>query len=82
MTLDCTPATADHLEAYLSEAEAQGVVNYGVHRQTEALITCLVPSVYEDDHLHFLDGGGGGYAFAAKALKERVTAGRGGARAA
>jgi hypothetical protein len=77
MTLDCTPATADRLETYLAEAEAQGIVNYGVHRQTEALITCLVPSVYEDDHLHFLDGAGGGYAFAAKALKERAAAGHG-----
>jgi hypothetical protein len=41
------------------------------------LITCLVPSVLQDDHLHFLDGAGGGYALAAKGLKERLSARRG-----
>lgn len=74
MTLDCRPDTADRLEAYLSDAEARGIVDYGLYRQGGALITCLTPSVLEDDHLHFLDGAGGGYAMAAKALKERAAA--------
>lgn len=76
MTLDCTPATADRIQAYLAEAEGRRIVDYGLHRQDGALITCLVPSVLDDDHLHFLDGGGGGYAFAAKARKERLAARR------
>jgi hypothetical protein len=72
MTVDCTPATAAALEAYLTAAEAEGTIRYGLHRQAAALVTCLVPSVLQDDHLHFLDGAGGGYALAAQALKDKL----------
>jgi hypothetical protein len=77
MTVDCTPSTADRLTAYLETAEKHRIIDYGLHRQESALITCLVPSVLQDDHLHFLDGAGGGYALAAKGLKERLSARRG-----
>jgi hypothetical protein len=33
------------------------------------MMTCIVPSVESDDHLHFLDGASGGYALAAKMMK-------------
>jgi hypothetical protein len=82
MTVDCKPATADALESFLGGAEADGIVRYGVHRQDAALVTCLVPSVLQDDHLHFLDGAGGGYAFAAQALKEKLSGGGHAGRAA
>ena len=34
-------------------------------------MTCIVPSYVSDDHVHFLDGAGGGYALAALNLKEK-----------
>ena len=34
-----------------------------------ALMTCLVTSETEGLHVHFVDGGGGGYTKAAKQLK-------------
>ncbi len=74
MTVDCSPAVADALEELLRKAEAERVVDYGLHRQDAALMTCIVPSPFADDHVHFLDGAGGGYAFAAQALKERLSA--------
>ena len=37
-------------------------------------MTCIVPSYVSDDHVHFLDGAGGGYALAAQALKEKLSA--------
>jgi hypothetical protein len=40
-----------------------------VHRQRAALITCIVPSFMERDHIHFVDGASGGYAAAAAVLK-------------
>jgi hypothetical protein len=61
-----------HLEAFLVEAEAGRIVDYGLHRQNAALMTCIVPSMFEDDHLHFLDGAGGGYALSARVMKERL----------
>ncbi|MGO4572962.1 DUF3095 domain-containing protein [Microvirga sp. 2TAF3] len=69
MTLDCTPALADRIEAMLAEAERQGIAHYGLHRQDAALMTCFVPSATRSDHIHFVDGAMGGYAMAARALK-------------
>ncbi|WP_262029443.1 DUF3095 domain-containing protein [Microvirga sp. Mcv34] len=69
MTLDCTPALADRLEALLTDARLQGVARYGLHRQNAALMTCFVPSATRSDHIHFVDGAMGGYAMAARSLK-------------
>ncbi len=70
MTVDCAPATAARLGAILDEASADGVVRYGLHMQDSALMTCVVPSVRAPDHMHFVDGAGGGYASAARQLRE------------
>jgi hypothetical protein len=32
-------------------------------------VTCITPSVYERNHVHFVDGAAGGYALAAARLK-------------
>lgn len=69
MTLDCTPALANRLERLLLQAQAQGNIRYGLHRQQSALLTCFVPSPMRSDHVHFIDGAMGGYAMAARALK-------------
>ncbi len=70
MTVDCAPATATRLRTILDEAVAEGVVRYGMHMQDSALMTCVVPSVLASDHMHFIDGAGGGYASAAHQLGE------------
>ncbi len=69
MTLDCSPEFADGLEARLTAAEA--FVEWGVFRQEAAQVTCFVPSVSQSGHVHFVDGAGGGYTMAAKAMKAR-----------
>lgn len=71
LTVDCRLETADTIEAVLERAAGDGTVVYGCHRQDSALMTCFVPSVVTDTHLHFVDGAGGGYAEAARRLKER-----------
>ncbi|MBY5462369.1 DUF3095 family protein [Rhizobium leguminosarum] len=48
---------------------SRGEINFGLHRQSHALMTCLVPSDRPDSHLHFLDGMGGGYARAAEMME-------------
>jgi len=69
MTLDCTAQLADRLEARLQRAEAEGIARYGIHRQARAIMTCIVPSIAESNHVHFVDGAAGGYAIAARRLK-------------
>ncbi len=69
MTLDCSTAFADALEARL--AAAGDFANWGAFRQEAAQLTCFVPSITERGHVHFVDGAGGGYTMAAKAMKAR-----------
>lgn len=71
MTIDCPPAIADAIAARLEAAEADGVLRFGLHRQAEALVTCIVPSASRADHVHFVDGAAGGYAVAAATLKRK-----------
>ncbi|MEL7091685.1 MAG: DUF3095 domain-containing protein [Pseudomonadota bacterium] len=67
MTLDCDADTVAQLRSVLDAA--QGVVRYGLHTQDEVMMTCIVPSVTRDDHVHFVDGAAGGYTQAAVGLK-------------
>ena len=69
MTIDCTPAFADQLEARL--AAADDFADWGLHRQKSAQITCFVPSIADRGHVHFVDGAAGGYTAAASAMKAR-----------
>lgn len=69
ITLDCTSACAERLEALLQKAEAAGIIRFGLHRQDAAIMTCFVPSPSEANHIHFIDGAAGGYAAAAQKLK-------------
>ncbi|PDT25547.1 DUF3095 family protein [Rhizobium hidalgonense] len=74
LTLDCTEEEIDSVEAILIAARARGEIDFGLHRQSHALMTCLVPSGRPDSHLHFLDGMGGGYAKAAEMMEEGALA--------
>jgi hypothetical protein len=69
MTVDCSLDAAARLGKILDEAVAEGVIRYGLHLQDEALITCIVPSASTPDHMHFVDGAGGGYTSAARQLR-------------
>ncbi len=69
LTVACPPETADAIERRLMQAQAEGVVTYGLHRQEAAVVTCITPLPTQADHLHFVDGAGGGYARAAQDLK-------------
>lgn len=69
MVLDCTPELERALEQRLVAAAAAGTIRYGLHRQDAAMMTCFTPSALRNDHVHFIDGAGGGYATAATALK-------------
>lgn len=69
MTLDSDAQTEARLRAELDAAQASGIIRYGLHRQDEAMMTCIVPSVMQGNHVHFVDGAAGGYALAAAQIK-------------
>jgi hypothetical protein len=69
MTVDLDRQRAREVEAILEQAARKGICRYGLHRQDTALMTCIVPTPLQRDHMHFIDGGAGGYAMAASRLK-------------
>lgn len=80
LTIDCDAATLAAIEAELGAGAQAGLIDYGVHAQASALMTCIVPSIARNDHFHFIDGADGGYARAAESLKARAALPAGRAR--
>jgi len=74
MTIDVGPETVEKIEARLMQAEQAGVCTFGIHRQDSALMTCIVASPMQRDHVHFVDGAAGGYAMAAAKMKAKAAA--------
>lgn len=71
MVMDGSDAQAERLEDHLERAYLDRRLAYGMHKSREALVTCIVQS-YNGNHLHFVDGSDGGYALAARQLKQRL----------
>jgi len=68
--------STDHrlqLEAFLEERRQQGQLYFGLHRSNRALMTCLM-HMKSGNEVHFVDAADGGYALAAKAMKQQITA--------
>ncbi|MDH3661833.1 MAG: DUF3095 domain-containing protein [Alphaproteobacteria bacterium] len=68
MTIDCSATAVSEIERRLEAAREHGIADYGLHRQDTAVMTCVASSIFSDDHLHFLDGGEGGYSRAAEQM--------------
>ncbi|HEY8084933.1 MAG TPA: DUF3095 domain-containing protein [Methylophilaceae bacterium] len=71
MVMDGSEQQSERLNAYLQEQYNKGKLAYGMYKSREALVTCIVQS-YNGNHLHFVDGSDGGYALAARELKQRL----------
>jgi precorrin-6B methylase 1 len=62
----------DELEHFLNDLEAQKEVHFGTHRSKESIMSCYVRD-RKDQHIHFVDGGDGGYTKAARVLKTKFS---------
>lgn len=72
LVIDCTPEQAEAIDEVLKQLHDEGLLYYGIHHSDQALMTCLVETVRDGRHLHFVDGGSGGYAVAARHLKAQI----------
>ena len=73
MVVDCTEQQADAIEELLRDLYEHGQhIYYGTHRSSNTLITCMVEDTAPGHHIHFADGDKGGYAIAAKTLKQQM----------
>lgn len=69
MTLDCDAETRNDIRTLLQGAQEDGILQFGLFEQEEAMMTCYVPSATQDHHIHLVDGASGGYAQAASQIK-------------
>ena len=69
LVIDCSQAAIDAIKTCLEEAAAARAIRYGIHVSPTALVTCLVTSASNSLHVHFVDGGSGGYTSASSGLK-------------
>ncbi len=72
LVFDCPTDRIERVRAYLDARAAKGDLQYGMHVSDHAVMTCLVTSATDDKHVHFVDGGDGGYTRAATQLKARL----------
>ncbi|WP_404425555.1 DUF3095 domain-containing protein [Thalassospira australica] len=72
LTVNCNAEQTEQIETLLSNAENNGDIWFGIKQQDEALMTCIVPDIASDSHLHFLDGADGGYTAAASVCKAKM----------
>lgn len=71
MTLAVTPAQRRRLTDELDRLESMEVIVYGAHVSDRAIMTCLIHTNHEDE-VHFVDAADGGYALAARRMKEKL----------
>ena len=77
LVIDCSHAAIAAIKNYLEEAAPARGIRYGIHVSPTALMTCLVTSASNSLHVHFVDGGSGGYTTAASSLKRAAKAASG-----
>ncbi|HET6528839.1 MAG TPA: DUF3095 domain-containing protein [Balneolaceae bacterium] len=71
IVLSGSSAQRRQLEAFLEQKFQESTLAYGLHISNSAMITCMVFQ-YHREHVHFVDGSGGGYVKASKKLKRRM----------
>ena len=72
MVLDVSEDEIAAIEHYLEKQFQAGQLVYGTHISGSALMTCLLFSLENSEHVHFIDGSDGGFALAARQYKQRA----------
>ncbi|MGB7442742.1 MAG: DUF3095 domain-containing protein [Coleofasciculaceae cyanobacterium] len=71
MIIDGNIRQRERLKLFLEKQYRAGKLVYGLHTSQQALMTCLVFERH-GRQVHFVDGAEGGYATAAKGMKQRI----------
>lgn len=71
LVISGTVVQLENMQTFLEEQFNNSNLAYGIHVSDAAIVTCMVNS-YHRDHIHFVDGSGGGYVAASKELKKRI----------
>jgi len=77
LVIDCPTSAIEAIKSYLEQVGRARGIRYGLHVSQTALMTCLVMSTQDSLHVHFVDGGAGGYTSASLSLKSGAKAATG-----
>jgi len=69
LVLDCALDALEPVQRLLAGRAAAEGFEWGAHVSDTAVMTCLVTAEFDGLHVHFVDGGGGGYTQAATRMK-------------
>jgi Protein of unknown function (DUF3095) len=68
MTISCYTKERELFQVYLDNLRQEGKIYFGLHVSNRALVTCLIGN----QEVHLVDGADGGYALAAKQMKQQL----------
>lgn len=71
MVIDGSKQNRESLVSFLNQLELEGIVRYGIFVSNRSLMTCVL-KVNSSEEVHFVDGADGGFAMAAKVLKDKL----------
>lgn len=71
MIITGSPKMKDKLSYFLESYFREGKLVYGIHVTDSTVTTCFVRE-YQKNHIHFIDGTGGGYTKASVGFKRRL----------
>ncbi len=71
MIISSRTAQRETLEFFLDYLENKGEIIYGIHISQKSIMSCYVRN-RDTNHIHFIDGSGGGYTQAAIMLKDKM----------
>ena len=74
MVIDCSKEQSQEIQEMLAYRQDVSPLVYGTHESTQAVMTCLVFSAENNEHIHFIDGSHGGYTQAAVEMKAQIKA--------
>jgi hypothetical protein len=69
LVIDCPLDAVEAIKRYLDEVATSRGIRHGIHVSQTALMTCLVMAPEDSLHVHFVDGGAGGYTSASRSMK-------------
>jgi hypothetical protein len=73
MIIACSTDQRQRLQAFLEQMHRAGKIFYGLQISDQVIVTCLTQfENMKGKSIHFVDGADGGYAFAARALKQQI----------
>lgn len=69
--IDCSEKEVSQIVEMLTDYQNKKIILFGHQTSDNAITTCIIDDIKSDNHIHFIDGDGGGYTLAASVLKAK-----------